>query len=355
MILDTTELPQLKLPKTKLHDMFGVCWDKKDTYTITELSRQDFDGKKPITISSVLKKAGINFTNDKQTVIVFSYIDTWRDYGVGYFNIDVDKKVLSYGGSLYRKGDVTSSLKEAQQIIIIEADYNSLKYRNSDWKDDFRRSSKFNDDFSLYERVKIKGNYTYKYNEETEQRERIPITESEIRNKTTRSYIEVQFISSGRNLTLRKTIGNLYDDELWGEMIDKSGYNRNAKLVHNHFALESFKAKKMAERIKNGEILGIQTEIVNLISECKEMIGNSLLKQETSLPNLIENTETSSRNLRDLNWEIKSFRSVNEHISEVGTDHEYSRYTLKIIDNLKTIKNNLIEIKGKIEAGQKSA
>lgn len=333
------EQQELKLPMGNLHDSYGVCWDKKDTYTITKLTREDF-GDKPITVSSILKVAGINFTNDKQTIIVFDGTYIWKNRQVMYFNIDVDKKVNSYGG-VYRKGDVLPALKTANNIVVIEADYNSLKYRNSDYYDNFYRSKDFNSDFSLYERVRIKKHFKHIYNEETDECDKEELPESEVRAWTTRSNISVQFLSSGRSLDLRKTIGNLRDDELWGEMIDKSGYNRNAKLVDNHFKLQELKANKMRKKVKNGEILGKQVEVIYLLQEYQNAIGNILMEQTSDVSKMAEQVEQAEDFIHNLSWHIRNLKEINENINEVGTNQEYIGHTLSIEEDLDKLKEKL--------------
>jgi hypothetical protein len=333
------EQQELKLPMSSLHDSFGVCWDKKDTYTITKLTREDFNGK-PITVNSVLKLAGINFTNDKQTIIVFDGTYSWKKRQAMYFNIDVDKKVNSYSG-VYRKGDVLPALKTANDIVVIEADYNSLKYRNSDYYDNFYRSRNFNSDSSLYERVRIKKHFKHMYNEKTREYDKEELPESEVRAWTTRSNIDVQFLSSGRSLELRKTVGNLRDDELWGEMIDKSGYNRNAKLVDNHFKLRELKANKIRKKVKNGEVLGKQVEVIHLLQEYHNAIGNILMKQTNDVSKMAEQVEQAEDFIHNLRWHIRNLKGINESINEVSTKQEYIEHTLSIGEDLDKLKEKL--------------
>lgn len=330
---------ELKLPMSSLHDSYGVCWDKKDTYTITKLTREDF-GDKPITVSSVLRVAGINFTNDKQTIIVFDYVHSWRDRQNVHFDIDHNKKVNSYSG-VYRKGDVLPALKTANNIVVIEADYNSLRYRAYDYYDNFYRSKNFNNDSSLYERVRIKKHFKHIYNEETREYDKEELPESEIRAWTTRSNVSVQFLSSGRSLDLRKTIGNLRDDELWGDMIDKSGYNRNAKLVDNHFKLQELKANKMRKKVKNGEVLGKQVEVIHLLQEYQNAIGNILLEQTNDVSKMAEQVEQAEDFIHNLRWHLRDLKRINENINEVGTNQEYIGHTLSIGEDLDKLKEKL--------------
>lgn len=335
------EQQELKLPMGNLHDSYGVCWDKKGTYTITKLTREDF-GDKPITVSSVLKVAGINFTNDKQTIIVFDGMDSWKDRQVMYFNIDVDKKVNSYSG-VYNKGDVLPALKTANNIVVIEADYNSLRYRNSDYYDNFYRSKNFNSDFSLYERVRIKKHFKHIYNEKTREYDKEELPESEVRAWTTRLNVSVQFLSSGRSLDLRKTLGNLRNDELWGEMIDKSGYNRNAKLVNNHFKLQKLKANKMHKKVKNGEVLGKQVEVIYLLQDYQTAIGNLLLEQTNNVNKMAEQVEQAEDLIHSLRWHLRDLKRINENINEIGTNQEYIGHTLSIGEDLDKLKGKLTE------------
>ena len=69
MTQELLEQQEIKLPLTKLHNKFGICFDKKDTYTITELDREDFKGT--ITINNVIKTAGIDLSKDTEVVILF--------------------------------------------------------------------------------------------------------------------------------------------------------------------------------------------------------------------------------------------------------------------------------------------
>ena len=320
-----TELKPLikSLPKTRLHNMYGICFDKKDTYTVTEVPVENIKNKTPF---GILKSIGLEKTvNDKKTVIVFRHSTGWRENEISY----TDYEINSY--SACRKGDVLSHLKNATEIVVIQVDTSSLKFpKYTSYRDiEFYESREFNDDDSLTERVRFTELTHKEYSDELNEWVEVPTLESEIRNRTTKCNVNVQFLSSGRTLRLRKTIGNLHNTELWGEMIDKSGYNRNARLVAQHFKLREFKADKVRKEIKKGTVMELSSQIVGVLYGCKSEFANLSARISFEKLNVLEQFLDK---ISDLNSTLKE---ISKRTIEVGTKEEYTPYTITILDDLK--------------------
>lgn len=325
----------VKLPKKVIHNMFGVCWDKTNTYTIVELSKEDFNNK-AITPNSVLKLANIqNFEEEfkNKITIIFS-----SGEATALFNLTENKKVDSYEFS-YRKGNVLDDLKQAENIIVIQADRSSLrlpKYNNS--RDlNFYSSSKFNEDSSLYERIKFTETSQETWDNELKEWKKVPLSDNDIRQWSTSCEVEVHIINSNKNFRLRKTLGSLRNQQ-WGELIDKSGYNRNARLVANRVKLQEFKANKVREDIKNGNLIAIRANITMLLNQLKYEV--SMLLNRSNLNN-IKFAENYLLNLVDYR---NRFNGIEERISKVGSDAEYTPYTMTIKDDLNKIKEELVQL-----------
>lgn len=328
----------LVLPKKSLHDMFGICFDKTETYTITRLSKEDFNNK-PITISSILKTSKVKKSSDNEIVIVFSRLPDWSEHTkIEYFNINCNKAVVYH--SSYTKKDILEHLKNALEIVVIEADPKSFRYPKH--RDDFYVSREFNDDSSLLNRVRFVKLKRRIYNEKTDKDEIEIIPESEIRNYTTNRDVLVKFIGTGEKLRLSMTWGR-NSDERWNDVIDKSGYNKKAKLMNNHFKLQEYKANKIKEQIKKNNFLGIQTEISKTLLLVKNEISSLLI----TLP--MDNVKVAQEFLDDLKFLIRDFNDVRKNITEIGTDAEYVGHTLAIPKDLKEItkraKSLLTEVK----------
>lgn len=328
----------LALPKKDLHNMFGICFDKTETYTVTRLSREDFNNK-PITVSSTLKTAKAEKYNGKDKVIVFSYQTYWDDKPrIVYFNVNCDNAILSH--STYRKKDITENLKNALEIVVIEVDSKSLKYPKN--KDSFYESRDFNDDSSLLNRVKFHELRRTRYNEETDEDYIEVIPESEMRKFYTNRDVPVQFIGTGNTLDLRMTWGR-DKEETWGDVIDKSGYNRKAKLMSNHFKLQEYKAKKIKEQAKNNNFLDIQTEIAKDLNTCKNEISSLL----TLLP--LDKIKIAEDYLNDLKYIVRDYNSICNTIAELDTDTEYIGHVLAIPKNLKETKEEVESLLVKVK------
>ena len=149
------------MPKTKMHDMFGICFDKKDTYT-TKLIEEKYLPEN-ITINSVLKKTETNLADygSVLTVIVFErkiYDKYFEKFDVDTYLFEVtDKKTVGDYSGGYSKQEILGYLKGATQIVVIQAKRNSLKKpKDKNYRDEqFYESRNFNDDSKLLERVKI--------------------------------------------------------------------------------------------------------------------------------------------------------------------------------------------------------
>ena len=323
-----------RLPKKELHKMFGICFDKKGTYTTAYLKGSDFTT--PITIGSVLKKAGITKESNKNIVIIYSRKDPWGNRQiVDYFNIGLSNNVLSYGGYCYRKSSVLPGLKLAEEVVVIQADRDSLKFPKE--RDSFYESRDFNDDSSLYERVKFQKRFRYAYNEEKDKEEKVLIAETEIRSYTLNHDIGVQFLDSGKKLNLHMTWG--HDKEAtWNDIIDKSGYNRKAKLVSNSFKLQAYKAQKARDRIKSGSLAPVQSEVVKLMQECKKEI--SLLIERLQ----ISNFGTAKKYLYSLESSNRRYNTLQERVASIGTENEYTVYTISIKEDFDKLKSDLVTL-----------
>lgn len=324
-----------KLPKTELHEMFGVCFDKKDTYTTAYLKGSDFTT--PITIGSVLKKARVTKESNKSIIILYSYERTYysSEKQINYFNIGLSNSVLSWGGSAYRKSDILPRLKVAQEIVVIQADRDFLRFPKK--RDSFYESRDFNDDASLYERVKFQKRFRYTYNEEKDEQEKVLVTETEIRSYTLNRDIGVQFLGSGKKLDLHMTWGH-DEGATWNDVIDKSGYNRKAKLVSNSFKLQAYKAQKAREQISAGSLVPVQSEIIKLMQECKKEI--SLLIERLQ----IEDLTTARSYLNNLEISNHRYNALQERVASIGTENEYTGYTISIKEDFKKLKSDLVTL-----------
>ena len=325
----------LVLPKKNLHNMFGICFDKTETYTVTRISKEDFNNK-PITISSILKTAKVEKYNDKDKIIVCYCPNYWRQ--VIYFDIDCANAIINY--NTHRKKDITENLKDALEIAVIEVDSKSLRYPKR--KDSFHESRDFNDDSSLLNRIKFNERRYTCYNEKTNEDYTKVVPESEIRKYPSSQSVYVQFIGTGATLNLSTTWGR-DKEETWGDVIDKSGYNRKAKLMSNHFKLQEYKAKKIKEQAKNNNFLDIQTEIVKELNICKNEVSSLL----TILP--IDKVKIAEDYLNDLKYVVRDYNSICESIAELGTDNERIWCTLEIPKNLKETKEKIKSLLVKVK------
>lgn len=321
-----------RIPKRAIHTMFGVCFDKTDTYTVTKAP----DLNNSNTVRRILLGTKTWVQEDKETIILFTYED--KSY-VEFFNVTLDLKIDKFSTST--KKEVQENLKKAVEIVVVQADKNSLKLPNKRKTDSFYISSDFNSDSSLYERIKFAKTYTKVWNEETETYEKRLITEKEIREYSTRRNVDIIFLSSGKEHKLSKTLGSL-QHEKWGDLIDKSGYNRNARLVSNYFKLQEFKANKVKEKLNKGENKVLETEINNSISFNKKLL--SLYLEKTNINNT-ELFDSYFRNLKQLN---NSYNKTLSHIKNIGTDKEYTPYTMEIMKDLEEIKSSLNTLNGKL-------
>lgn len=332
-LLESTQF--LVLPKKELHNMFGICFDKNETYTVTIISKEDFNGK-PITISSILKTAKVDKHNGKEKVIVCYCPSYWRS--IIYFNVDCTNAILSH--NTYRKKDITENLKDALEIAVIEVDSKSLKYPKK--RDSFYESRDFNDDSSLLNRVKIKSEKVYYWNENLNRQETRVIPELEVRKYGTNRDINVEFIGTGIPLYLRMTWGR-DKEETWGDVIDKSGYNRKAKLMSNHFKLQEYKADKIKKQAKNNNFLDIQTEIAKDLNTCKNEITSLLAILPTDKIRIAQNY------LNDLRYIVKDYNNICETISNLDSGEVYIGYTLNIPNNLKETKEEIKSLLVKVK------
>lgn len=341
---------EIKLPLETLHKKFGVCFDKKETYTITELSKEDFKGV--ITINSIIKTANVNLTDRTQVVVIFSFKGNYwnqEETRLTYFNIRADKKAVSlYGGDSYNKGDVLKHLKTAEKVIVIEAKGESLnypKYKGS-WDRRHSQGSDYMYGHNLFERIKF-NDYKHVYNEELDKSERILRTDDEVRSLSISTDIDAQVLTTGQSLHLRtccRTIGNK-----WGDLIDKSGYNVNAKRINLADRLEEYKASKVTKRIKNGGFLNQQANILNKIRDCKVTIGNKLLGMGGDVEELYEAVENAEDKLNDLRWIVRSFQKTSKNINEAIAGNDYIYSTLRIEEDLKELEGKLDKLSKEIK------
>lgn len=322
-----------RLPLKSLHNMFGVCFDKPETYTVYEVPINEI--KSPLTITNVLKSVGINFTNEKETIICCYYQDysvsrpLYIYFDVKFCNTTMNKTFGSFGGDyICRKNDLLPILRKALEIVVIEADYNSLKHSESSESRDYDRhlSSKFNEDHTMYDRVQLVSAYL--------------LTDKEVMEKPTFYSLHVQIRGTNKKFRLSKTIGALYENK-WGEIIDKSGYNRNAFQVHQHFKLQEFKANKVRKLIKSGAIVNLQSFIVLLFHSLKNEISNALLS--FGIPDQYEINEINWL-LNDYKSYLISFNNIRTHIEQVGTPEEYTPHTMDIVSDLERVKSKLLEL-----------
>ena len=332
-----------RLPLRSLHNLFGVCFDKKDTYTMQQVPLENIKGS--ITISSILKAIGVK-DNDKDTIIVFTYLNKyyyWNEESkkeIEYFNITTNnsgaKVVSSYGGDLYKKTDILPKLKEAVEIVVIRAKWNSLNFpKNNNERDkDFYRSRDFNDNGSLYERVKFVDNYGYRWNVGTNETERILLTDNEVRATDISTDITVEFIGTGERINLSMTWG-CKKGETWGECIDKSGYSRKAALMDLYFRLQKFKADKIRKQAKEGNFEQDQSQILDLLFSYKNEMSEFIKRTD------FENLKKVTNYIYSFNSLKSDYDSLSECINNIGTDKEYIGYTLRIKDNIEQIKNEV--------------
>lgn len=320
------------IPKTSLHNTFGICFDKPETYTFKVInSNNNLLGEK-LTINKLLKNTVSDevFNNNEVIILYKYYVPYYNEFYFEYFSINQDKKIEKY--SEYRKSDINTNLKKAYSVAILIVNKSSLKLPVNDknWK----MCKQFNEDSTLYNRVKpiIKK---YEYNEETRESKRVPIPESEVRTWSTRISIDVQFVNSGEKLQLCKTIGSLKDNT-WGEILDKSGYNRNAKLVQMHFKLQDYKAEKIRKEIKQGSIAKLQSQVQHNLNVYKEEIAKLLNTLNLESINIVDKQYNKLLSM------VRSYNSINKKIAEIGTNTEYTPYTL-------SIKSDLLKLSEKVQ------
>lgn len=330
-----------QLNKTDLHINFGICFDKKDTYTVKELNVEEL--KNVVTIHKVLLATDTTLAEDKQTVIVYRYVDNdWykTQLRTVSFQVTMDKKVGTLF-SCYRacsnKGDILPFMKKAVQIVVIQADNNSLKFPKD--TSNFRLSTQFNDDSTLYNRVKFtKNNYYTTYSEELKDKIRVQYTYDELMSQNASTLHEVMILNTDIKFDLYKTIGNLYDTELWSDLLDKSGYNLNIARINLGWRLESFKANKIKEKIKSGDITILTTDVITEFAKCKRELSNFILICG------LDTVQKAFNFTSELNRLVRGFDSVKENINNAGTTKEYLPYTLSIVDDLKELQKNLIDL-----------
>lgn len=323
-----------RLPLTNLHNMFGVCFDKPETYTVYEVPINEI--KNPLTITNVLKSVGINFTNEKETIICCYY----QDYNVSrplyiYFDVEfcnttMNKTFGSFGGDyIYRKNDLLPILRKSLEIVVIEADHNSLKHSENNESRDYDRhlSSKFNEDHTMYDRVQLVDNHSI-----------YSLTDKAIMEKPTFYSLDVQIRGTNKKFRLSKTIGTLYENK-WGEIIDKSGYNRNAFQVHQHFKLQEFKAEKVRKLFKSGNTDSLQHDIKDLLFTLKNEVAQALLTYSYPTETVMDKAIEFLQAYQHLQYQ---FNDILKHIGQIGTKEEYTPYTMSIISDLEDIKNELL-------------
>ena len=328
------------MPKTDIHNMFGICFDKKDTYT-TKLIHEKYLPEN-ITINSVLKKTETNLADygNVLTVIVFErkiYNEYSEKTNVDTYLFEVtDKKTVGKYTNCYSKQNILEELKKASQIVVIQAKRNSLKmpkYKN--YRDEqYYESCNFNN-HKILERVKI-------------------LNPVQINNPVY-PCIDVQFLSSGKKLNLSMTWGRK-DGETWADVIDKSGYNRKARLIANRFKLKDFKAEKIRKQLKNGDFNKDLQEIENLLYKLKAMIGQAIIQNPISnLFGYIRSNKNYVEYYFDkLAAHNRYFNELKDKINEVGTGKEYIEYTLSIPNKIQSIKNAVQDlINGLKKAGCK--
>lgn len=317
------------MPKTDMHNMFGICFDKKDTYTTKLIDEKHLPEN--ITINSVLKKAEVNLADYESvlTVVVFErkfYDDFFKKFNVDTYLFEVtDKKTVGKYSGCYSKQNLLEYLKKATQIVVIQAKRSSLKMPKYETRRDeqFYESRNFNNDSKLLERVKI-------------------LKPAQVNNPAN-SYIDVQFLSSGKKLYLSMTWGRK-DDETWADVIDKSGYNRKVRLIENHFKLEEFKAEKVRKQVKNGDFNKDLQEIENLLYKLKAMVGQAII--QSPINNLFgcTNKKCAEYYFDKLDIHNKRFNKLKNKINEAGTNKEYIDYTLSIPNDIQEQKNGIQEL-----------
>lgn len=318
------------LPKRILHNTFGVCFDKKETYTFQVIDKNLLGEK--LTPNRILASIGLSTVpSNKEIIILYQYhVPYYNDFNLEYFSINQEKKIEKY--SECRKSDINANLKKACSVAVIIADKNSLKFpvKDKNWK----MCSQFNEDSTMYNRVKLTVK-EYEYDEETRENKRIPVPESIVRTWSALISIDVQFVHSGEKLLLHKTLGSLKDNK-WGEILDKSGYNRNAKLVQMHFKLQDYKAEKVRKEVKQGSIAKIQSQVQHNLNVYKEEVSKLLNTVSLEFINIADKQYDK---LIDM---VRSYEYVNKKIAEIGTDVEYTPYTL-------SVKKDLLELSKKVQ------
>lgn len=313
-----------KLPKTTLHNTFGVCFDKKETYTFQVInSNNNLLGEK-LTINKLLKNTvSDEVFNNNEVIILYKYfVPYYNEFNFEYFSINEEKKIERY--SECRKSDINTNLKKACSVAVLIADKNSLKLPVKDkyWK----MCSQFNQDSTMYNRVKLIVK-KYEYNEETRESKKVPVPESEVRTWSTYVSIDVQFVHSGQKLYLHKTIGGLKENT-WGEMLDKSGYNRNAKLVDMHFKLQDYKAEKVRKEVQQGSIAKVQSQIQHNLNVYKEEVSKLLNTLN------LESISIVDKHYDKLLDMVRNYNYITKKIAEIGTNTEYTPYTISVKSDL---------------------
>jgi hypothetical protein len=132
-------------------------------------------------------------------------------------------------------------------------------------------------------------------------------------------------------------------EETWGDVIDKSGYNRKAKLMSNHFKLQEYKADKIKKQAKNNNFLDIQTEIAKDLNTCKNEITSLL----ALLP--IDKIRIAQDYLNDLRYIVKDYNNICETISNLDSGEVYIGYTLNIPKNLEETKEEIKSLLVKVK------
>ena len=323
------------LPKKLMHNCFGICWDKTETYTITEVAVDSI--KTPITINSILKSANVEVSINKLSIIVYSWVKqdySWRkpSNNVIFFSVNNNKKIWFASGA-YSQKQVLENLRSANNIVVIQADTNSLIEPK-----EIDLNKEYNDDKTLYNRVKIIPFNRHVYNETTCEVSKQAMSMDEMRSlKVQSSSFFVQLQSTGEQFSFRSTWSCL-DDVTLADVIDKSGYNKNRKRISLSFELDEFKANKVREQVKDGSVLKKQAQILNLFEVAKQELAKLVTRVD------IDNIQVVGHKANSISRITYTFKNINNRVNEIGTDKEYTGYTVRILETLSEVEEKLNQV-----------
>lgn len=327
--------------KKEVHCHAGVCFDKKDTYTISE-EVSKFGCHKPFTINTILSLANVKLSEDKQTVIVARLIDndsyyTERNivkYNYVYLTIDTDKKVTDFWGDYCcGKGVTLEQLRECYCAIVIQADINSLKFPNKSDKD--RNYQDIFDFKDTNKRIVFdkKDNYVHVYNKETDKNEKRYYTYDEMMSMQANKPLYVRFKDTGVKFSLDKTWSKLNESLTWADYIDKSGYNKAKAQWNLETRLEKYKADKIRKNIVSGnsKIFNLMAQLEVNITDCHNLIKQEFCKADINDLERFCGWRGYADKLKDVNNRKETLKA---YINRIGTDEERTYQTLDLENDI---------------------